>query len=152
MSDTKSADCCPIRPTDRWPTVGLVNVTRFNWQLLFSNQRKRKNGRRNFFVTLQIRHSVFQHYITNTTMILSFQTGFKVWANSVDPDQMAKFHLIWWSTLFVILAHTPSIYSMIKPYCSNIRIITTIFSGVWIFRVSWPVLIIHSNVKDVHNF
>ena len=51
-----------------------------------------------------------------------------VLANSIDPYQTAR--VVWLeSTLFAILSASFGCitYSMVKPHCSNFRIITTIF-------------------------
>ena len=54
-----------------------------------------------------------------TENIQNFRTW--VWANSVDPDQTAD--------------QGCTRYSVVKPPCSNARVITTNFSAVHIFRI-----------------
>ena len=59
------------------------------------------------------------------------QTQIKLllWANSTDPDQTATVcHSI---MIYIVWMH----YTMVKPPCSNFRVITANFSGVWIFRI-----------------
>ena len=56
--------------------------------------------------------------------------------NSADPDQTVPRGAVWsGSTLFAITSASfgPN-YSLVKQNCFNFRIITAIFSGVWMFR------------------
>ena len=52
--------------------------------------------------------------------------------NSVDPDQTAP---VWSYTVCNAVCILWMQYSMVKPPCSNFRVITANFSGVWIFRI-----------------
>ena len=76
-------------------------------------------------------------------MILSFWTH--VWANSVDPDQTARR-----SSLIRVYAVCHSFCTfwthlyIIKAPCSNFRMITAIFWGVWIFRIFMVISRMHA--------
>ena len=65
----------------------------------------------------------------------------KAWANSADPDQTAPLGAplgaVWsGSALFVIPAAFFGVhYSLVKPSCSNFRVITANVWGVLIFRI-----------------
>ena len=67
----------------------------------------------------------------------------QVWANSTDPDQTAPRGAVWsGSTLFAIPAASFGCITLRKPSCSNFRVITANFLGVWIFK-SLTVLSVH---------
>ena len=59
----------------------------------------------------------------------------QVWANSVDPDQMAPSSLIRVHTVCHVVCIFWMHLSMVKPYCSNFRIITANFPGARTFMV-----------------
>ena len=71
----------------------------------------------------------------------------QIWESIVDPDETVPGAVWSESTLFAILSFKVQ-YSVVKPNCSNFRILTAIFSGVRIFpiflvigSVDWPVLV-----------
>ena len=76
--------------------------------------------------TWQVLYAVKQQPVTylNDPKFLDRQ----IWANSVDPDQegFTVCH-----SVCTFWTHS----SMVKPPCSNFRVIIAIFSGVQIFRI-----------------
>ena len=57
-------------------------------------------------------------------------------ANSVDADQTAPSDAIWSGPPpHPLPKQTKKHYSVVKSPCSNFRVITANFSGVWIFRI-----------------
>ena len=58
----------------------------------------------------------------------------QLWANSIGPDPRGA---VWsGSTLFPFYLHlSDAHYSTVKPPCSNFRVITAKFSGIWIFMI-----------------
>ena len=84
----------------------------------------------------------------------------QIWESIVDPDQTVPGAVWSESTLFAILSFKVQ-YSVVKPNCSDFRILTAIFSGVRIFpilmvigSVDWPVLVrlVKFGIFDAHHY
>ena len=89
--------------------------------------------------------------VSNTITIRSFWTGLR---KGADPDQIAPERVARsGSVLFAILSEYLDVLSMVKPHCSNFRIIAAIFSGVLLTvkRKLAPVLVTVASIDEELN-